>query len=545
MSSGCSDLDADDFVADVPNNDARSQLIHEQSSHLNSAVSVESDTVSQVLLMRTDTKSETPSLSNQQSLDIEASLPFLNRRGSEDMCGAVPASLYKKDIIVSNSNPAMKSKDKEAIAVQQLCSKLSECERQVSSSLSGLCSKENVAHSCSDSTQYKTPHPTDEPSGGNIDNFQICAGKGIDNSNVQSSSTQLMTTLRREMSSKTLRNISDGIESKENCPPFDYVQPSYSDRKKIGLTLGRKDRSIPSLGGDLVEALSIGDYPVAARTSGVYPVAALTSRVYPVAAQTSGVYPVATPTSGDYPVAVPSSGDYPVAAPSFGDYPVAAPSSRCYSVSSLVLEDFPVASNVNVKELDNRRLLDGECYSRANEVYLKPSIKSNEVGDLKRSLYDLGDAKRMKLTPTINCSEIEADESYHFEIQTHEENNDPVEKSLSQSNIVSADDISHKLSEAEIQFDELINRMSKDVKHSKRLFSSSGGYKISESFWKDIDPVDGPVPYGHSGTAIFKMELNCKKKLADIEEVRDGYTWKRQVTIKSNFEGCSNHTRYC
>ena len=67
------------------------------------------------------------------------------------------------------------------------------------------------------------------------------------------------------------------LKASKNWSPFDYVKPSYSDRKKTGLTLGRKDRSIPSLGGDLVEALSIGDYPVAARTSGVYPVAALTS----------------------------------------------------------------------------------------------------------------------------------------------------------------------------------------------------------------------------------------------------------------------------
>ena len=103
---------------------------------------------------------------------------------------------------------------------------------------------------------------------------------------------------------------------------------------------------------------------------------------------------------------------------------------------------------------------------------------------------------------------------------------------------------SNIMSEEEIHFNELVNSVSKDMKEVKRSFTNTGGYKITDTYWTDIENLDGPVPHGHSGAAVFRFELSCKKRLPDIKEANDGYMWKKQALVKKDFESCSDHVRY-
>lgn len=117
-------------------------------------------------------------------------------------------------------------------------------------------------------------------------------------------------------------------------------------------------------------------------------------------------------------------------------------------------------------------------------------------------------------------------------------------KSCTEPNSISEESRSLPISEAETEFDELVDAVSKKISDCHRSFTVTGGYKISDKFWTDIEHIDGNVPYGHSGTAVFQLKLHEKKKVSEIDEINDGFSWKKQVLIKKEFEGCISHTRY-
>ena len=69
-------------------------------------------------------------------------------------------------------------------------------------------------------------------------------------------------------------------------------------------------------------------------------------------------------------------------------------------------------------------------------------------------------------------------------------------------------------------------------------------FKVNSLYWEDSEIVEGPVPYGHNGKAVFKIKLQEKKKLTEIQEISDGYHWSKKKVAKIKFHGCTDRKRY-
>ena len=83
------------------------------------------------------------------------------------------------------------------------------------------------------------------------------------------------------------------------------------------------------------------------------------------------------------------------------------------------------------------------------------------------------------------------------------------------------------------------HKLSEDVQKSGPV-----SFKVTDDFWDDCEIEDGPVPYGHNGKGVFKLHLDERKRMAEIQEIHDGRDWcKKKVAVKS-FDGCTDHLRY-
>ena len=79
------------------------------------------------------------------------------------------------------------------------------------------------------------------------------------------------------------------------------------------------------------------------------------------------------------------------------------------------------------------------------------------------------------------------------------------------------------------------------AKNKKKLPIS---FRVSDSFWEKCKVIEGSVPYGHNGKAVFKVHLEEQKKMADLEEINDGRNWTKKKIAVKEFEGCFNHSRF-
>ena len=69
-------------------------------------------------------------------------------------------------------------------------------------------------------------------------------------------------------------------------------------------------------------------------------------------------------------------------------------------------------------------------------------------------------------------------------------------------------------------------------------------YKVFDKYWENVCKISGPVPHGHSGAAVFEVEINNHSKISDMTDINDGRTWMRKKPAKKEFQGCSDHTRF-
>ena len=89
-------------------------------------------------------------------------------------------------------------------------------------------------------------------------------------------------------------------------------------------------------------------------------------------------------------------------------------------------------------------------------------------------------------------------------------------------------------------FDHIANTADKDMYKGDLALS----FKVRDDYWKNCDIIYGFIPHGHTGKAVFQMELGEKKKVTEIQELDDGRNWgKKKLAIKS-FDGCNDHKRF-
>ena len=72
-------------------------------------------------------------------------------------------------------------------------------------------------------------------------------------------------------------------------------------------------------------------------------------------------------------------------------------------------------------------------------------------------------------------------------------------------------------------------------------------FKVTDDYWADCQLVMGQVPHGHSGKAVFQIDLKEEMrtvKCSLIKEIEDGRNWsKKKIAIKA-FEGCLDRKRW-
>ena len=58
-------------------------------------------------------------------------------------------------------------------------------------------------------------------------------------------------------------------------------------------------------------------------------------------------------------------------------------------------------------------------------------------------------------------------------------------------------------------------------KKDDRMFSKGGRYKVFDKYWENVCKISGPVPHGHSGAAVFEVEINNHSKISDMTDIND------------------------
>ena len=67
-------------------------------------------------------------------------------------------------------------------------------------------------------------------------------------------------------------------------------------------------------------------------------------------------------------------------------------------------------------------------------------------------------------------------------------------------------------------------------------------FRVGDEFWDKCDFVDGPIPHGDSGKAVFQLSLDKQKK--KFEEIDDGRIWSKKKMAVKSFQGCCDRRRY-